>query len=78
MSTKGFIPPHGNYRELLLTICLIHQANYLLDRLKRRLERDFLKEGGLRERMTRARLEARKRKSHWSHATHWPHAHPRH
>ena len=44
-----------------LAICLIHQANYLLDQQIRRMERDFLKEGGLRERMTRARLESRKR-----------------
>ncbi len=44
-----------------ILICLIHQANYLLDQQLRRLERDFLKEGGLRERMTRARLETRKR-----------------
>lgn len=43
-----------------LAICLIHQANYLLDQQIRRLEQDFLKEGGLRERMTRARLETRK------------------
>ncbi|HTY89512.1 MAG TPA: four helix bundle suffix domain-containing protein [Candidatus Acidoferrum sp.] len=42
-----------------IAICLIHQANYLLDQKKRRLEQDFLKEGGLRERMTRARLAAR-------------------
>jgi four helix bundle suffix protein len=42
-----------------IAICLIHQANYLLDQPKRRLEKDFLKEGGLRERMTRARLAAR-------------------
>jgi four helix bundle suffix protein len=47
-----------------IAICLIHQANYLLDQLKRRLEQDFIKEGGLRERMTRARLEARKYQSH--------------
>jgi four helix bundle suffix protein len=42
-----------------IIICLIHQANYLLDQQIRRLERDFLREGGLRERMTRARLAAR-------------------
>lgn len=42
-----------------IIICLIHQANYLLDRLLQRLEQDFLKAGGLRERMTRARLQAR-------------------
>ncbi len=29
-----------------IAICLVHQANFLLDRLKRRLEQDFLKHGG--------------------------------
>ena len=43
-----------------IMICLIHQTNYLLDQLLRALEKAFLAEGGLRERMTRARLEARK------------------
>jgi four helix bundle suffix protein len=38
---------------------LIKVTCYLLDRQLQRLERDFLREGGLRERMTRARLEAR-------------------
>jgi four helix bundle suffix protein len=42
-----------------IAICLIHQTNYLLDQQLRRLEQDFLKEGGLRERMTRDRLKAR-------------------
>lgn len=42
-----------------IALCLIHQANYLLDQQIRQLERDFLKEGGIRERMTRARLQAR-------------------
>lgn len=42
-----------------IAICLIHQTNYLLDQQIRRLEQDFLKEGGLRERMTRARLQVR-------------------
>ncbi len=42
-----------------ILICLIHQTNYLLDQQLRRLEQDFLAEGGLRERMTRARLTAR-------------------
>ena len=46
-----------------ILICLLHQTNYLLDRQVRRLERDFLLTGGLRERMTRARLNSRKRKS---------------
>jgi four helix bundle suffix protein len=42
-----------------IAICLIHQANYLLDQQIRRLEKDFIKEGGLRERMTRTRLRER-------------------
>ena len=42
-----------------LALCLIHQANYLLDQQIRRLGKDFLKKGGLRERMTRARLNYR-------------------
>ena len=37
----------------------IKLTNYLLDQQIRRLEQDFLKEGGLRERMTRARIQAR-------------------
>ena len=40
-------------------ICLIHQANYLLDQQIRSLEQSFINEGGLRERMTRARLQHR-------------------
>jgi len=38
---------------------LIHQTNYLLDQQIRQLENAFVKEGGLRERMTRARLTER-------------------
>ena len=43
-----------------IAICLIHQANFLLDRQKRALEEAFLDEGGIRERMTRARLARRR------------------
>jgi four helix bundle suffix protein len=42
-----------------IAICLIHQTNYLLDQLVRRLEKDFVEKGGLRERMTRARINHR-------------------
>jgi four helix bundle suffix protein len=45
-----------------ILICLIHQTNYLLDQQLRQLEKAFLEEGGLRERMTRARLSARSQK----------------
>lgn len=40
-------------------IGLIKVTTYLLDRQLRRLEQDFLKKGGLREAMTRARLAER-------------------
>jgi restriction system protein len=40
-------------------ICLINQASRLLGKQIRQLEQDFLAHGGLRERMTRARLEVR-------------------
>ena len=40
-------------------LCLINQASALLRNQIRRLEKDFLEYGGLRERMTRARLENR-------------------
>ncbi len=36
-------------------ICLIHQTNFLLDQQTRKLEEQFLKEGGFTERMYRLR-----------------------
>ena len=44
-----------------IIICLIHQANYLLDQQIRQLEKAFVTDGGLSERMTRARLAERKK-----------------
>ena len=44
-----------------IALCLIHQANYLIDQQLLRLEKDFLAQGGLRERMTRLRLLQRNR-----------------
>ena len=46
-----------------IALCLIHQTNYLPDQQIRRLEQDFIQEGGLRERMTRARLKERNKTS---------------
>jgi four helix bundle suffix protein len=40
-------------------ICLIFQANYLLDRQIRFLENDFMENGGIREKMYNARKENR-------------------
>lgn len=47
-----------------IAICLIHQTNYLLDQLVRRLEKDFVEKGGLRERMTHARINHREGRAH--------------
>jgi four helix bundle suffix protein len=62
---------YEDYREFVETrppevvaniaLCLIHQTNYLIDQQLRRLEKDFVEHGGLRERMTRARLQYRKK-----------------
>lgn len=44
-------------------ICLIHQANYLLDQQLRALEKEFTEEGGFTERLYRVRKEARRKRS---------------
>lgn len=44
-----------------IAICLIHQTNYLIDQQLVRLEKDFIQQGGLKERMTRVRLEYRRK-----------------
>ena len=44
-------------------ICLIHQANYLLDRQIAALESQFVHEGGYSERLAAARLEARRKRA---------------
>ena len=40
-------------------ICLIHQANYLLDQQLRALEKEFVQEGGFTERLYRVRSQTR-------------------
>lgn len=62
-------PDFEDYRELFesrppevianIALCLIHQTNYLLDQQLKHLEEEFLAQGGLRERMTEARLRRR-------------------
>ena len=44
-------------------ICLIKIATYLLAKQIQSLEKDFLEHGGLRERMTKARIERRNNKN---------------
>jgi four helix bundle suffix protein len=64
---------YEDYREFVETrsaevvaniaLCLIHQANSLIDQQLHWLEEDFIKAGGLRERMTRVRLQYRNKNS---------------
>ena len=42
-------------------VCLIHQANFLLDRLMKELETAFVEGGGFTERMHRIRSQNRER-----------------
>jgi four helix bundle suffix protein len=64
-----------------IIICIIHQANYLLDQQLRTLEREFRQKGGIRERMLHARLKTRdrqereNREQHTSHTSHKSHPH---
>jgi len=44
-------------------ICLIHQANYLLDRQVAGLEKQFIQEGGYSVRLHAARLEERRKQT---------------
>jgi four helix bundle suffix protein len=63
-------PNYGDFRNFCETrpgeivanmaICLIHQTNYLLDQQIRRLERDFINDGGIRERMAHIRQQRRR------------------
>ncbi len=72
---------YEDYREFVETrppevvaniaLCLIHQTNYLIDQQLRRLEKDFVEQGGLRERMVRVRLQYRN-KQHPSQEAHLP------
>ena len=44
-----------------MCLCLLHQADYLLQRQLSALEKSFLANGGFKERMYAARMEARKK-----------------
>ena len=58
-SYRGFVETRAVEVVANIAICLIHQTNFLLDHQINRMEEDFLKVGGIRERMARARLESR-------------------
>ena len=60
----AYVPWLGNPYPAVVAnavICLIHQANYLLDRQIAGLERQFIHEGGYSERLAAARIEERRK-----------------
>jgi four helix bundle suffix protein len=75
MASPGNPPatPYSLYRTLVedsppetaanTLICLIHQANYLLDRQLQELERQFIQGGGYTEQLAAARRDERDRQS---------------
>lgn len=62
MTYKAYIEQSSPEVAANAAICLIHQANYLLDQQLRQLEKQFLEEGGFTERLYKARIQARKTK----------------
>ena len=58
-SYKAFMDTRPAKVVANIIICVIHQTNYLLDQQIRKQEQEFLSDGGIRERMTRARLRSR-------------------
>lgn len=56
-SYKTYLPESGRAANAI--ICVIHQANYLLDQQLRALEQQFLEKGGFTERLYRMRSQAR-------------------
>jgi four helix bundle suffix protein len=59
MTYKPYIEESAAEIAAYTIICLIHQANFLLDQQLRQLEASFLKEGGFTERLYWARKKAR-------------------
>lgn len=75
INNNGFIPKHGGYQNLITyqkaienpepeicansMICLISIVSYLLAQQIKSLEKAFINEGGIRERMTKARINKR-------------------
>ena len=49
-----------------MAITLIRQTQYMLDRLLAAQQTRFLADGGIREAMTRARLQARGNQQKWN------------
>jgi restriction system protein len=60
---KPYVEAKGPENAANTLVVVIHQANYLLDRLIKRLEKEFADSGGFTEKLYRVRSEARSKKS---------------
>ncbi len=58
-SYRGFLETRPPETIANIAICLIHQANYLLDKQVASQGKDFANEGGFRERLSKVRREVR-------------------
>lgn len=63
---KSYIENENSTTSANTLVCLIHQENFLLDRLKQKLESDFLEKGGFTEKMFEKRKEYLRNKSYES------------
>jgi four helix bundle suffix protein len=62
---RPFVETRPDETVANIAICLIHQANYLLDKQVAGIEQDVLREGGLRERMSQVRRDVRAKQQTW-------------
>jgi four helix bundle suffix protein len=60
-SYKTYIEDYPVEVAVNAIICVIHQTNYLIDQLKRKLEKMYLESGGVGENMYKARRNYKKR-----------------
>lgn len=63
VSYKTYVEDGSKELAANVIICIIHQTNYLLDQLLRKLEKDFLKEGGFTERLYHVRKNYKSREN---------------
>ncbi len=59
LTYRSYVENHPAEIAANTVVCLVHQANYLLDRQLKQLERRFLEEGGFTERLYRVRSARR-------------------
>ncbi len=60
LTYKTYIENYSGETAANTTVCIIHQTNYLLDQLIRRLDKDFKSNGGITERLYQARKNIKK------------------